>query len=219
VTVAMEYGDSGVADQMWEGVQPEAARRLHVAGLRLFAAQELHDTTTRALAACAGISPAAIDLARWHQPGSRHTREELGELSVLLKVAWRDVLSNALRAANGLLELGVRPGERVAILMGNRPEFLWAHLGIVFIGAASVPVNISRRGPALQHILMESSAAAVIFTDDLRDVLAAVADDLPGLRHTVVCGGPAGRGADWDFDRHRCPFTTGTRCSCRPSGR
>jgi non-ribosomal peptide synthetase component F len=117
------------------------------------------------------------------------------------EVAWRDVLSKALRAANGLLELGVRPGERVAILMGNRPEFLWAHLGIVFIGAASVPVNISQRGPALQHILMDSSAAAVIFTDDLRDVLAALADDLPGLRHTVVCGGPAGRGADWDFDR------------------
>ena len=38
--------------------------------------------------------------------------------------SWREVLSNSLRAANGLLELGVRPGERVAILMGNRPEFM-----------------------------------------------------------------------------------------------
>ena len=117
------------------------------------------------------------------------------------EVAWRDVLSNARRAANGLLELGVRPGDRVAILMGNRPEFLWAHLGIVFIGAASVPVNISQRGPTLQHILRDSGAAAVIVTDDLRDALASVAGDLPGLRHTVVFGGPAGRGADWDFDR------------------
>jgi crotonobetaine/carnitine-CoA ligase len=117
------------------------------------------------------------------------------------EVAWRDVLSNAQRAANGLLELGVRPGDRVAILMGNRPEFLWAHLGIVFIGAASVPVNISQRGPTLQHILRDSGAAAVIFTDDLRDVLVAAAGDLPGLRHRVVVGGTAGTGADWDFDR------------------
>src|SRR6201998_2710158 len=61
--------------------------------------------------------------------------------------SWREVLANAHRADNGLLELGVRPGERVAILMGNRPEFLWAHLGILFIGAHSVPVNISQRGP------------------------------------------------------------------------
>jgi crotonobetaine/carnitine-CoA ligase len=117
------------------------------------------------------------------------------------EVAWRDVLSNARRAANGLLELGVRPGERVAILMGNRPEFLWAHLGIVFIGASSVPVNISQRGPTLQHILRDSGAAAVIVQNDLRDALATVAAELPGLRHTVVFGGPAGDGADWDFDR------------------
>jgi crotonobetaine/carnitine-CoA ligase len=117
------------------------------------------------------------------------------------EVAWRDVLSNAQRAASGLLELGVHPGERVAILMGNCPEFLWAHLGIGFIGAASVPVNISQRGPTLQHILRDSGATAVIFAGDLRDVLAAVAGDLPGLRHTVVVGGRAGSGADWDFDR------------------
>ena len=117
------------------------------------------------------------------------------------EVAWRDVLSNARRAANGLLELGVRLGERVAILMANRPEFLWAHLGTVFIGASSVPVNISQRGPTLQHILRDSGAAAVIVQNDLRDALASVAAELPGLRHTVVFGGPAGDGADWDFER------------------
>lgn len=54
----------------------------------------------------------------------------------------KEVLSNIQRAANGLLELGVRPGERGAILMGNRPEFIWTHLGIVFIGALSVPVSV-----------------------------------------------------------------------------
>jgi carnitine-CoA ligase len=117
------------------------------------------------------------------------------------EIAWRDVLSNAQRAANGLLELGVSPGERVAILMGNRPEFLWAHFGIGFIGGASVPVNISQRGPTLQHILRDSGATAVIIADDMRDALAAVAGDLAGLRHIVVVDGPAGNGADWDFDR------------------
>ena len=57
------------------------------------------------------------------------------------EVPWRDVLSYTQRAANGLLELGVRPGEKVALLLPNRPEFLWAHLGIIFIGAHSVPVE------------------------------------------------------------------------------
>ncbi len=41
--------------------------------------------------------------------------------------SWEEVLSNILRAANGLLALGIVPGDRVAIMMGNRPEFLWIH--------------------------------------------------------------------------------------------
>lgn len=117
------------------------------------------------------------------------------------EVAWKDVLSNAQRAANGLLELGVRPGERVALLLGNGPEFLWAHLGAVLIGAASVPANISQRGAALEHILRDCAATAVIVAAELRSVLAAVREELPRLRHAVVVGGPAGAGADWDFGR------------------
>jgi carnitine-CoA ligase len=117
------------------------------------------------------------------------------------EVPWAQVLSCAQRAANGLLDLGVRTGDRVAILMGNRPEFLWAHLGILFIGALSVPVNISQRGATLQHILRDSSAAAVILHEDLRDALLAVRGELPSLRHTVVVDGKPGDGIDWEFDR------------------
>jgi carnitine-CoA ligase len=116
------------------------------------------------------------------------------------EVPWADVLSNAQRAANGLLELGVQPGERVAILMGNRPEFLWAHLGILFVGALSVPVNISQRGRTLQHILADSDSVAVVLQDDLVDALEAVRSGLPSLRRTVVVDGGPDR-ADWTFDR------------------
>jgi carnitine-CoA ligase len=117
------------------------------------------------------------------------------------EVPWRDVLSNTQRVANGLLELGVRPGERVAILMPNRPEFLWTHLGITFVGAHSVPVNISQRGAALAHVLSDSDATAVILHEDLRQALLSVRDACPQLRSTVVVEGKSGDGIDWDFDR------------------
>ena len=118
-----------------------------------------------------------------------------------IQVSWREVLSNGLRAANGLLDLGVRPGERVALLMANRPEFLWAHLGIVFLGAHSVPVNISQRGATLQHILADSESVAAILQDDLRDAVLAVRESCPDLRHGVVVDGRPGGGVDWDFER------------------
>ena len=72
------------------------------------------------------------------------------------EVAWRDVLSNALRAANGLLELGVRPSERVAILMANRPEFLWAHLGVLPLQ----PGGVGMLGDSLPDDLLDRALRA-----------------------------------------------------------
>ncbi|MGH7818306.1 MAG: AMP-binding protein [Candidatus Binatia bacterium] len=110
--------------------------------------------------------------------------------------SWETVFSSIRRSANGLLEIGVRPGDRVAIMMGNRPEFLWIHLGIGLIGAHSVPVNTSQRGATLQHILADSDSVAVVFEEPLRDAVLAVRDKLPSLRATVVADGKAGKGAD-----------------------
>jgi carnitine-CoA ligase len=114
---------------------------------------------------------------------------------------WAEALSNIRRAANGFVELGVRPGERVAIMMANRPEFLWAHFGLMLIGAGSVPVNISQRGPVLSHILQDSDAVVVVLQSDLQDALAAVRGNLPGLRRAVVLGRPSAGTPDLDFDR------------------
>jgi crotonobetaine/carnitine-CoA ligase len=115
--------------------------------------------------------------------------------------SYADVLSHTQRAANGLLALGVKPGERVAIMMGNRPEFLWVHFAINFIGAHSVPINTSQRGATLQHILANSDSVAVVFENALRDAVLSVKDNVPTLRATVVADGPAGRGVDLTLEK------------------
>jgi carnitine-CoA ligase len=117
------------------------------------------------------------------------------------EIAWQDVLSRSQRAANGLLELGVRPGERVALMLPNCPEFIWIHLAVLMIGAHSVPVNISQRGPALAHILADSDAAVVVFDRELRAAVLSLRSDLPALRRLVVCGDRPGGGVDWDVER------------------
>ena len=114
--------------------------------------------------------------------------------------SWAQVLSNIHRAANGLLALGIAPGDRVAIMMGNRPEFLWIHFAIGFIGAVSVPVNTSQRGVTLHHVLADSDSAAVIFEEGLRDSVMAVKDSLPSLKAKVVADGKAGHGVDTTLD-------------------
>ncbi len=115
--------------------------------------------------------------------------------------SYTEVLSNSLRAANGLAALGVKAGERVAIMMGNRPEFLWVHFGINFIGAHSVPINTSQRGATLQHILANSDSVAVVFENGLRDAVMSVKGDVPTLRRTVVADGPGGSGVDGTLEK------------------
>ncbi len=117
------------------------------------------------------------------------------------EVRWGQVLSNVQRAANGWLELGVRPGDHVALMLGNCPEFIWAYFGLLFVGAGPVPVNTAQRGATLRHILSDSGATAIIVADDVRDALQAVRGDCPELRRAVVVGGRAGDGIDWDIER------------------
>lgn len=104
---------------------------------------------------------------------------------------WRDVLSRSQRAANGLLQLGILPGDAVAIMAGNKPGFLWVYFGLVMIGASIVPLNRWQRGPALRHMLNDSAATAIIFDEELQSVIQEVRSECPKLRRLVVFGQPA----------------------------
>lgn len=114
---------------------------------------------------------------------------------------WSQVVSFTQRAANGLLEHGVQPGDRVALMMANCPEFLWLHFGALAIGAQSVPVNISQRGATLQHILVDSESTAVVFDEDLFDAVDMVRSQVTGPLRTIVAGGRVRTGVDSTVDR------------------
>jgi crotonobetaine/carnitine-CoA ligase len=54
---------------------------------------------------------------------------------------WNDVITLSQGAANGLLDLGASPGDRIGIMAANKPEFLWFYFGALMIGAKVVPLN------------------------------------------------------------------------------
>jgi hypothetical protein len=59
----------------------------------------------------------------------------------------------SLALAAGLRTLGVSPGEKVAVLMGNRHEWPELLFGITAAGAVCVPVNVLLRGTEIAHVL------------------------------------------------------------------
>ncbi|GMG83485.1 long-chain fatty acid--CoA ligase [Paralimibaculum aggregatum] len=84
---------------------------------------------------------------------------------------------------------GIRPGDRVAIFMKNRPAYLEALYGAWFAGAAAVPIN-AKLHPREAAWIVENAGARLAFASaDPGDGLAAVA---PGcLEEIVMAGSPA----------------------------
>src|SRR5439155_1480722 len=72
------------------------------------------------------------------------------------RYTYRELRDEVRRLARGLHALGVRRGDKVAILMGNRPEWLIADFAITLLGAVMVAVNTWATARELQHILSHS---------------------------------------------------------------
>jgi len=79
--------------------------------------------------------------------------------------SYSDVLERAGLVAGGLLALGVRPGEHVALLMGNYPEFVFTKIAIAKIGAVCVSLNTMLREEELAFELADSDAVVLVAAD------------------------------------------------------
>jgi crotonobetaine/carnitine-CoA ligase len=76
--------------------------------------------------------------------------------------SYREALAIAARSAGRLAGAGLRQGDRVALLCGNRAEFLEIFFGCAWLGIIVVPINTASKGPQLQHVLANSCARLLI---------------------------------------------------------
>lgn len=106
--------------------------------------------------------------------------------------SWKQVFEQATNTALAIKKLGVRPGDRVAIISTNRPHWMFADLGIMFAGAVSVPIYPSLTPDTIAHILKEIGTR-LVFVDTDMTALRVVArlDFLEDLEKVVVFEGTA----------------------------
>jgi long-chain acyl-CoA synthetase len=99
------------------------------------------------------------------------------------------LLDRSSRLARGLTGLGAGPGERVVVVMTNRPEVVLTYLAAWRAGAAVTPLIAAITADELRHVLLDSGAVVLVVSDDRLVLAQTAARGLPV--HVVVAGTPS----------------------------
>ena len=127
--------------------------------------------------------------AQWAEDRARfalYWEDESGATS-----AWSfwDIQQAANRLSNALAALGVQGGERVAILLPQRPETAIAYIAVFQMGAIALPLSHLFGPDALEYRMNHAGASVAIVEPTTLANLWAIKAKLPGLRHVIGVGG------------------------------
>jgi fatty-acyl-CoA synthase len=114
--------------------------------------------------------------------------DRVGVVEGNLKYTYGEFLERSLKFAGALKALGVRPGDRVAILAGNSHVMLAAHYAVPFSGAVLVALNTRVTAADMAFILKHSGASVLIYDQEFAKV-AVEAGQHAGAAIRLVCAG------------------------------
>lgn len=99
-----------------------------------------------------------------------------------------DAAKAAALRAGALAAAGIAGGERIALMCGNRIEFIESFLGAGWLGAAIVPINTASMGPQIEYFLANSEAALLVIESGFMERMAGVDLSRTALREVWVVG-------------------------------
>lgn len=120
---------------------------------------------------------------------------------------YSEMVDRSRRVAAGLLALGLRRGDRVAVAAPNSPEWLELLFGAARIGLVVVTLNIRYRESELEYMLEQSGARMVVTCtaadgEDLEALYEALVRRIPTLEHVRFVDRPSGRDAFANLATH-----------------
>lgn len=101
-------------------------------------------------------------------------------------ITYRELDEAVSRFANALIGLGLSPGDRVALVLPNCPQFIIAYYGGLRAGAVIVPINPLYAEDELRRMLADAEPRAVVCLSMLFPKLQAVRADVPSLEQVIV---------------------------------
>ncbi len=115
---------------------------------------------------------------------TRHARYRPDLLAVVVddyRLTWLAFNQRVNRLANALLNLGIRKGEKIAMILPNCLELLEIYWAVAKIGAVVVPLSPLLRGQGLTTLLRDSDAVMIITNSAFVDILNPIKSELPAV--------------------------------------
>src|SRR5436190_5394314 len=101
-------------------------------------------------------------------------------------ISYANLRDDVLRVGDRLDALGIAPGDRVALLLADSPEFIASFVAIISLGAIAVPINLALRREEQLFILRDCGAGAAIVEGSIANTLFADANPPADLKNVIL---------------------------------
>ncbi len=123
-------------------------------------------------------------MKKFDRPDAMQVRRGAGDWQ---PISHRETERRVRRLSLGLRELGLKPGDRVAMISENRPEWALVDWACLTARLADVPIYPSLPAEQIVHPINDSGAVLIFVSGEVHAAkVAAVRDQCPGLRHVVT---------------------------------
>jgi len=153
----------------------------------------------------------SMNIAWWVQRWSELWPHKTALIFQDCPISYAQLHNRANRTGCWLQSLGIEKGDRVAVMLGNCPEYIEIYLACARLGAIFVPVNFRLTGPELVHILKNSRPRLFVFGERYLDIVTPLnlTQDRPPVMLSCV-GGPARAGDIPDYASESAAFDGNT---------
>ena len=136
-------------------------------------------------------APATANVAELVREAARRSPEKAAFLFRDRALTWSEVDRQVDAVAAGLLGLGVVAGDRVAVQLGNTPDFPLVYFGALRAGLVAVPLNTGYTADELAFCLRDSGARVLVTSRSGAAVALQLAAEVEPLEHVVVAKVPS----------------------------
>ena len=135
---------------------------------------------------------AEVCCRRWAQETTRIALHYEDESGAFASFTYAALQADANRLSNALQAMGVKRGDRIAIVLPQRPETAVAHIAAYQMGAIAMPLSLLFGPDALEYRLQDSGAVVAIIDAAAAAVVQEIHGSCASLRHRIVVGGQSG---------------------------